>query len=126
MLQLRGDGAESEESYVEALERSKAVAQSLAEMPNAHTVLTGDRPTGPLHVGHQFGSINNRVRLQEMGVESFIVIADYQVLTDRDDTGSIKAHVRDLVLDYLSLGLDPWTKKTHIFPHSHVPELHQL
>ena len=47
-------------------------------------VLTGDRPTGALHVGHLFGTLQNRVRIQDLGVETFIVVADYQVLTDRD------------------------------------------
>ena len=47
-------------------------------------MLTGERPTGPLHLGHLFGTVANRVRLQRSGVETFIVIADYQVITDRD------------------------------------------
>ena len=47
-------------------------------------MLTGDRPTGPLHVGHLFGTLLNRVRLQDLGVEVMVLIADYQVLTDRD------------------------------------------
>jgi tryptophanyl-tRNA synthetase len=52
--------------------------------PGRFRVLTGDRPTGPLHLGHLFGTLRNRVRLQDMGVELFVIVADYQVLTDRD------------------------------------------
>ena len=61
-----------------------------------------------------------------MGVETFIVVADYQVLTDRDSVDSIPDNVRELVLDYLAAGLDPATGRTHIFCHSHVPALNQL
>jgi tryptophanyl-tRNA synthetase len=88
--------------------------------------LTGDRPTGALHIGHYFGSLRNRVRLQELGVETSIVIADYQVLTDRDSVEAIADNVRELVLDYLAVGLDPEHRRTHIFCHSHVPGLNQL
>ncbi len=55
--------------------------------PGAFRMLTGDRPTGPLHIGHYLASLRNRVRLQEKGVETFVVIADYQVITDRDSVG---------------------------------------
>jgi tryptophanyl-tRNA synthetase len=89
-------------------------------------VLTGDRPTGALHIGHYFGSLKNRVELQGLGVETFIVIADYQVLTDRESVSAIPENVSDLVLDYLSVGLDPNNGRTHIFCHSHVPALNQL
>jgi tryptophanyl-tRNA synthetase len=89
-------------------------------------VITGDRPTGSLHVGHYFGSLQNRVKLQELGVELFIVVADYQVLTDRESVEKIPAHVREVVLDYLSVGLDPARGRTYIFAHSHVPALNQL
>jgi tryptophanyl-tRNA synthetase len=87
-------------------------------------VLTGDRPTGPLHLGHYFGTLANRVSMQRSGHEVFVVIADYQVLTDRDSPGDLRSAVRELVRDYLACGLDPDT--TVIFPHSCVPELNQL
>jgi len=87
-------------------------------------MLTGDRPTGPLHIGHYLASLRNRVRLQDKGVETFVVIADYQVITDRDSVGEIGANVRGLVLDYLAAGLDP--ERTTIFTHSAVPALNQL
>jgi tryptophanyl-tRNA synthetase len=70
--------------------------------------------------------LRNRVELQESGLESFIVIADYQVLTDRDSVESVPDNVRELVLDYLAVGLDPSTGRTHVFCHSHVPALNQL
>ncbi len=87
-------------------------------------VLTGDRPTGALHLGHYFGTLANRVRLQREGHELFVVVADYQVVTDRDHPGDLDSAVTGLVLDYLACGLDPDT--TVVFPHSAVPALNQL
>lgn len=113
-------------SFSVAQKRSEELEKELLTHPEKHRVLTGDRPTGSLHLGHEFGSIKNRVRLQNLGVESFIVIADYQVLTDRQEISAISANIRSIVLDYLSLGLNPWDYKTYIFTHSQIPELHQL
>jgi tryptophanyl-tRNA synthetase len=87
-------------------------------------VLTGDRPTGALHLGHYFGTLANRVRLQREGHDLFVVIADYQVITDRDDPGPLRETVRELVRDYLAVGLDP--EPTVVFPHSAIPALNQL
>lgn len=87
-------------------------------------VLTGDRPTGALHLGHYFGTLANRVRLQREGHEVFVVVADYQVITDRDEPGPLRDTVRELVRDYLAVGLDP--ERTVVFPHSAVPALNQL
>ena len=70
-------------------------------------VLTGDRPTGPLHLGHYFGSLQNRVRLQDDGAEVFVLVADYQVLTDRATAERLDEHVIGLMLDYLAIGIDP-------------------
>lgn len=92
--------------------------------PQRYRILTGDRPTGPLHLGHYLGTLQNRVRLQNAGVETFVVIADYQVISDREDPGEIRNNVHELVLDYLSVGLDP--DRTTIFAHSAVPALNQL
>ncbi|WP_406290769.1 tryptophan--tRNA ligase [Streptomyces sp. NBC_00209] len=92
--------------------------------PKRFRVLTGDRPTGRLHLGHYFGTLHNRVRLQNLGVEMFVIIADYQVLTDRDVADNLTGHVEELVLDYLAIGVDP-TRST-IFTHSAVPALNQL
>ncbi len=90
----------------------------------ATRVLTGERPTGALHLGHYFGTLANRVELQRSGLDLLIVVADYQVLSDRDHPGDIPRVVRELVLDYLACGLDPL--RTTIFAHSAVPALHQL
>ena len=87
-------------------------------------VLTGDRPTGPLHLGHYFGSLQNRVRLQDDGVDVFVLVADYQVLTDRDTAERLGEYVTGLVLDYLAIGIDP--ARATIFAHSAVPALNQL
>lgn len=87
-------------------------------------VLSGDRPTGALHLGHYFGTLANRVRLQQQGHELFVVVADYQVITDRADPGAVGPAVTGLVLDYLACGLDPDT--TVVFAHSAVPALNQL
>lgn len=107
-------------------ERSRKLEEDLLKNPAKYRVLTGDRPTGRLHVGHLFGSLQNRVRLHRLGVHTFIVIADYQVLTDRDAFDSISENVKQLTIDYIAAGLDPSDGKTFIFPHSHVPELNQL
>ena len=87
-------------------------------------VLTGDRPTGRLHLGHLFGTLDNRVRLQQQGLELFVVIADYQTITDRDSPASLAEDVEELVADYLAVGIDP--SRATIFAHSLVPELNQL
>ncbi|HEU4542334.1 MAG TPA: tryptophan--tRNA ligase [Jiangellaceae bacterium] len=97
---------------------------SIAAEPARYRILTGDRPTGPLHLGHYLGTLQNRARLQESGVETFVVIADYQVITDRARPGDVAANVREIVLDYLAAGLD--VDRTTIFVHSAVPALNQL
>ncbi|MCM0640090.1 tryptophan--tRNA ligase [Cellulomonas wangsupingiae] len=101
-----------------------ALDDVLGADPGTYRVLTGDRPTGPLHVGHLFGTLATRVTLQRHGVDTVVVLADYQVITDRDDTGDLPGTVRDVVLDYLAAGLDP--DATTIFTHSSVPAVHQL
>ncbi|WP_373311198.1 tryptophan--tRNA ligase [Kitasatospora indigofera] len=94
------------------------------EHPAGRRVLTGDRPTGPLHLGHYFGTLRNRVRLQRQGAELFVVVADYQVITDRDIADRLAEHSENLVIDYLATGLDP--ESATIFAHSAVPALNQL
>jgi tryptophanyl-tRNA synthetase len=120
------EGFREEATFEQSLKRSDALWEDIPKNPSKYRILTGDRPTGALHVGHYFGTVQNRVRLQNMGLESFIVVADYQVLTDRATADSIQENVRDIVLDYLAAGLDPENGRTFIFPHSHVPELNQL
>lgn len=113
-------------SFETTLERSRKLEHDLQKHPEKYKVLTGDRPTGRLHIGHLFGSLQNRVRLHRMGVSTFIVIADYQVLTDRETFEGISENTRQLTIDYIAAGLDGNGGKTWIFPHSYVPELNQL
>lgn len=113
-------------TFEESSRRSAELHAKLETSPELFRVLTGDRPTGGLHVGHYFGSLKTRLDLQARGVETYVVIADYQVLTDRESVERVPEHVRELVLDYLSVGLDPEHSRTHIFCHSHVPALNQL
>ena len=120
------DDGNAPSTFEESARRSATLEVDLPKHPERYRVLTGDRPTGALHVGHYFGSLKNRVRLQALGVETFVVIADYQVLTDRDSVDAVAENVRALVLDYLAVGLDPDAFRTHIFCHSHVPALNQL
>lgn len=100
------------------------VETCIAAAPQRFRVLTGDRPTGALHLGHYFGTLANRVRLQDLGVETYLIVADYQVITDRDLAGDIPDNVRELLLDQLAAGIDP--ARTTIFTHSAVPALNQL
>ena len=87
-------------------------------------ILTGDRPTGPLHLGHYVGSLQNRVRLQDE-YDTFILIADIQALTDNFERPEmLEANVFEVTLDYLAVGLDP--HKVKIVVQSMVPELTEL
>ena len=90
-------------------------------------ILTGDRPTGRLHVGHYVGSLRRRVELQESGEydKIFIMIADAQALTDNaDNPEKVRQNIMEVALDYLACGLDP--EKSTIFIQSMVPELTEL
>ncbi len=90
-------------------------------------ILTGDRPTGKLHIGHYVGSIKNRLKLQNEGNydEFFIMIADAQALTDNaDNPKKIRENILNVAIDYLSLGIDP--RKIHIFIQSQVSALTEL
>jgi tryptophanyl-tRNA synthetase len=92
--------------------------------PRWKRMLTGDRPTGPLHLGHYVGSLKMRVELQEK-LECFVLLADLHVLTTRNERlDEIGDNIREVVLDYLSVGLDP--KKTTIYLQSLVPEVMEL
>ena len=87
-------------------------------------ILTGDRPTGRLHIGHYFGSIVNRVKLQEE-YESYLLVADVQALTDNfNNPDKVRKNVREVVIDYLSCGIDP--EKTTIYIQSMIPETAEL
>lgn len=96
-------------------------------MEQKNIMLTGDRPTGRLHIGHYVGSLRRRVELQEAGIfdESYVMIADTQALTDNaGNPQKVRDNVIEVALDYLSAGLDP--AKTTIFVQSQVPELAEL
>ena len=87
-------------------------------------ILTGDRPTGKLHLGHYVGSLKNRIRLQDE-YECFFIIADLHTLTTRPErTKELSQNIRDLVLDYLSVGIDP--SKSTIYLQSAIPEVAEL
>src|SRR6204780_4652305 len=87
-------------------------------------ILTGDRPTGPLHLGHYVGSLQNRVRLQDE-YDTFVLIADVQALTDNfEHPEKLAENIYQVALDYLAAGLDP--EKVKIVVQSMVPELTEL
>ena len=87
-------------------------------------ILTGDRPTGRLHIGHYFGSLRNRVKLQDE-YETYILIADVQALTDNfNNPEKVRKNVREVLIDYLSVGIDP--EKATIYLQSMVPETAEL
>jgi len=92
--------------------------------PTWRRMLTGDRPTGPLHLGHYVGSLRYRLALQER-IECFVIIADLHVLTTRTERlEELEANVREVVLDYLAVGIDP--RKTTIYLQSLVPEVLEI
>src|ERR1700732_700637 len=87
-------------------------------------ILTGDRPTSPLHLGHYVGSLQNRVRLQDE-YDTYILIADIQALTDNfEHPEKLEANIFEVALDYLAVGLDP--EKAKFVVQSMVPELTEL
>jgi len=93
-------------------------------MKKQEVVLTGDRPTGPLHLGHYVGSLLNRVKLQDLH-KQYVMIADVQALTDNaSDPQKIRDNVLQVALDYLAVGIDP--AKTTIFIQSMLPEIAEL
>src|SRR5512135_1680409 len=108
---------------------TQAAASSQQSAVKKGRILTGDRPTGPLHLGHYVGTLANRVQLQDQ-YEIFLVVADYHALTrtvEKDHVIATRQFTRDLVLDYLAVGIDP--EKTTIYVQSDVPsvcELHLL
>ena len=94
---------------------------------NKKIMLTGDRPTGKLHIGHYVGSLRQRVAVQDSGIcdKLFVMIADAQALTDNaENPEKVRNSVLEVAMDYLSVGIDP--KKTSIFIQSQIPALHEL
>jgi tryptophanyl-tRNA synthetase len=97
---------------------------STEAMKNGHVILTGDRPTGPLHLGHYVGSLRQRVGLQHTN-KQFVIIADAQALTDNaENPEKVRKNILEVALDYLAVGIDP--KMTTIFIQSLIPELAEL
>src|SRR3989338_5259662 len=88
-------------------------------------VLTGDRPTGKLHLGHYVGSMLNRLKLQNDYDHVFYMVADIQALTDNaDNPGKVRSNILEVAMDNLAVGLDP--KKTTFFIQSQIPEIAEL
>lgn len=112
------------DSFVATRGRMPDLHRRIAADPSRFRMLTGERPTGPLHLGHYVGSITERVHLQNLGVDTLVILADYQVITDRDTAANVESHVRGAIADYLAAGIDP--ERTTIFTHSAVPALNQL
>ncbi len=107
--------------------RTNALAETNTNMAKDTVILTGDRPTGRLHIGHYVGSLRRRVELQNEGdfKKMFVFIADAQALTDNiDNPEKVRQNVIEVALDYLSVGLDP--EKITIFIQSQIPELCEL
>jgi len=103
-------------------EQPQTAAQPKSQGPQV--ILTGDRPTGPLHLGHYVGSLRNRVAYQH-DYKQFIMLADSQALTDNmDDTNKVHRNVVEVALDYLACGIDP--AKSTILIQSQIPELAEL
>lgn len=116
--------SQASNTFIKQKEMSEKAFSELQKNPSKYRMLTGDRPTGRLHLGHYFGTLKNRVEMQKLGLDCIILIADYQVITDRDTTDKISDNVLNMVLDYLSVGIDP--NKTTIYTHSCVPAQNQL
>lgn len=117
----RSDAADA---LLDARRRSERLEASISRDPAVDRILTGDRPTGPLHLGHYFGTLLSRVRLQNLGVELLVLVADYQTITDRDSPASLPRDVEELLADYLAVGIDP--DRSVIFAHSQVAAVNQL
>jgi tryptophanyl-tRNA synthetase len=97
---------------------------ALPKSTESPVILTGDRPTGPLHLGHFVGSLRNRIEYQHT-YKQFIMLADAQALTDNmDDTNKVHRNVVEVALDYLAVGIDP--AKSTILIQSQIPELAEL
>jgi len=93
-------------------------------MDQKQVILTGDRPTGPLHLGHYIGSLSNRVRLQDTCTQ-YVLLADMQALTDNyDNPKKVRANIIEVALDYLAVGIDP--DKSTIFIQSQIPQIAEL
>ncbi|WP_233188146.1 tryptophan--tRNA ligase [Actinomyces qiguomingii] len=111
-------------SLTRSLARSAEIEADLDVNPARYRMLTGVRPTGNMHLGHYFGTMHSWKGIQDRGVDTWILVADYQVITDRDGVGPIRERVLSLVADALAVGVDP--QRSTIFAHSAVPAANQL
>ena len=120
--------AKPQEENMETIEnKTNKSTPNITPAPQKKIILTGDRPTGKLHVGHYAGSLKRRVELQNSGQydDIFIMIADAQALTDNaDNPEKVRQNIIEVALDYLSCGLDP--SKSTLFIQSQIPELTEL
>ncbi len=114
----------NEASLARSFARSEEIEAAIAQDASPFRMLSGARPTGSLHLGHYLGVLKNWARLQDAGVDSWFLIADYQVITDRDGVGTLRQRVLDMIADYIASGIDP--DRSTIFTHSAVPALNQL
>ncbi|WP_172119623.1 tryptophan--tRNA ligase [Actinomyces faecalis] len=117
-------GATSDASLARSMARSAEIEAELDVNPGRYRMLTGVRPTGNMHLGHYFGTMHSWAKIQDRGVDTWILVADYQVITDRDGVGPVRERVLSLVADSLAVGVDP--ERSTIFAHSAVPEENQL
>jgi tryptophanyl-tRNA synthetase len=94
-------------SLASTVEHSTLLRADIADHLDRYRVLIGECPTGPLHLGHYFGTVAERDRLHDLGMDTFIILADYQVITDREAIGDVRDNVHNAVLDYLAARIDP-------------------
>ncbi|BAW92688.1 tryptophan--tRNA ligase [Actinomyces sp. Chiba101] len=111
-------------SLARSIARSREIEADMPVNPGRYRMLTGVRPTGNMHLGHYFGTMRAWAPIQNMGIDTWILVADYQVITDRDGVGPIRERVLSLTADALSVGVDP--ERSTIFTHSAVPAANQL
>ena len=116
--------ATNDASLARSIARSAEIEADIAVNPGRYRMFTGVRPTGNMHLGHYFGTMHSWKTIQDAGVDTWILVADYQVITDRDGVGPIRERVLSLVTDALAVGVDP--QRSTIFAHSAVPAQNQL
>ena len=116
--------AANDASLARSIARSAEIEADIAVNPGRYRMFTGVRPTGNMHLGHYFGTMHSWKTIQDAGVDTWILVADYQVITDRDGVGPIRERVLSLVTDALAVGVDP--QRSTIFAHSAVPAQNQL
>ena len=117
MSHLEHEDRSADASLADARASSARLEAALLRDPRGYRVLTGDRPTGGLHLGHYFGTLRNRVRLQNLGVPTMVLVADYQTITDRDSPSSLPTGVEELVTTWPSVSI-PIARRSSPTPDS--------